>query len=354
MELAYAYDQIEKRLSRIDFPALIKGFSRFPFALYNDAQAYMDGTYFNRPGNFIANTAVQHNGAHTAIWMLSEETYDFDVLASKLAHEMLHAYQNASGETRWANEREAMMKYHCDAVNVSARLEEASCMQKCLAGDDPEAFSRLLSLRKARRERFPYEYDYEARIEQIEGTAHFVEMNALKQLNAEKAEKRWAQAFAELADPARYFPVRAVTYLSGAAFLACLRKYTRLDTDAFTDMPFSLAAIADARACSLPDADARAEEAMACWQKRFQDTVTRALEKGDTALERDDCYLVMWNVYDGAWDGKYAVLTHFLGYIEGEALPETNEALFEKMNVLNGDFVAEVDGEYRLKRVWRQ
>ena len=30
MELAQAYRQIEERLDRIDFPALFRGFSRFP------------------------------------------------------------------------------------------------------------------------------------------------------------------------------------------------------------------------------------------------------------------------------------------------------------------------------------
>ena len=75
------------------------------------------------------------------------------------------------GEARWADERAALVKYRYDAVNLSARLEEAVCREKCLRGNDPETFFRLLALRKARMERFPYAFDYEARIEQIEGTA---------------------------------------------------------------------------------------------------------------------------------------------------------------------------------------
>ena len=353
MELAYAYHQTEERLEKMDFSALFRGFSRFPFALYDDTRAYMDGQYFDKPAAFLGNTSVQYNGAHTAIWKLEGDQWDFDVLTSKLAHEMLHAYQNAMGETRWADERAALVKYPSDAVNVSARLTEAECMEKCLNENAPEAFSRLLGLRKARKERFPFAYDYEARIEQIEGTAHFVELAALKQLNEEKAKERWKQLFAELRDPKRYFPARSVTYLSGAAFISCLRKYTAFDTDAFTSVPFALAALEGVRPYALPEADPRVEATLADWRQQGREIVNRAMEKGEIVL--DGVYrLIAFNVYDAFWDGKYAVISCFIGYIEGTDLPETDEALFAQMKVMNGDFVAELDGDLRISRVWRQ
>ena len=43
MELCKAYREIEKRLQNIDYQSLYRGFSRFPFAVYNDTQAYIDG-----------------------------------------------------------------------------------------------------------------------------------------------------------------------------------------------------------------------------------------------------------------------------------------------------------------------
>ena len=127
--------------------------------LYHKDKAYINGEYIEKPTAFLGNTSVLYNGAHTAIWQLAGEEWDFDVLASKLAHEMLYAHQNAVGETRWADERAALVKYPHDAVNVSARLEEAACMEICLSENDPAAFSRLLALRKARMERFPFAYD---------------------------------------------------------------------------------------------------------------------------------------------------------------------------------------------------
>ncbi len=353
MELAQVCREIEERLEKIDFSALYRGFSRFPFALYNDTQAYTGGEYIEKPAGFLGNTSVMYNGAHTAIWKLSENPRDLDVLTSKLVHEMLHAYQNAAGEPRWADERAALVKYRYDTVNLSARLEEATCMKQCLCGDAPDAFALLLGLRRARMERFPYAFDYEARIEQIEGTAHFVELAALAQLDADKARQRWEQTLRELAEPGRYFPVRSVTYLSGAAFLACLRKYTDFDTDAFTDTPFAVEALENARPSTLGPAGPQMTASLENWRKQNREIVTRTLEKGEIVL--DGVYrLIAWNVFDGIWDGQYAVLTHFLGYIEGADLPNTDEELFARMKVINGDFVAELDGNLRLSRVWRQ
>ena len=353
MDLAFACRQIEKRLEKIDFPALFRGFSRFPFALYDDAQAFINGRYIEKPAGFLGNTSVKYNGALIAIWKLEEDVGDFDVLTSKLVHEMLHAFQNAMGEARWADERAALVKYRYDAVNLSTRLEEAACMEKCLREKVPEAFSRLLTLRRTRMERFPYAFDYEARIEQIEGTAHFVELAALKQLDPAKAERCWEQLFAGLRNPARYFPVRSVTYLSGAAFLACLRKYTEFDTNAFTDAPFAVAALEGVPAGELPEADAKVEACFSDWRSQGRAIVTRAIEKGEIML--DGTYrLIAWNVFDAYWDGTYAVLSSFIGYIEGTDLPDTDEELFARMQVINGDFVAALGGNLCFTRVWRK
>lgn len=353
MELDKAYREIEDRLEKIDFPALFSGFRRFPFALYNDTQAYTGGRMIEKPAEFLGNTAIRYNGGYTAIWKTAEEVDDFDVLASKIVHEMLHAFQNASGETRWADERAALVKYQYDGANFTARLAEAACMRSCLAEDSPEAFSRLLSLRKARMIRFPEAYDYEARIEQIEGTAHFVENAALAQLRPEKAEAAREQMLAALADPARYFPVRAVTYLSGAAMIACLRKYTDFDTDRFSGTPFSVAALADAAPCGLPEEDAAVSACIAGWREKAREVISRTIEKGELVLE-GSFRMIVWNVYDAVREGAYAVLTAFVGYIEGGELPDTDEALMAQMKIINGNFVAEVDADLRLSRLWRQ
>lgn len=99
-------------------------------------------------------------------------------------------------------------------------------MQKCLIQDSSEDFNKLISLRKLRSDRFVYEYDYESRIEQIEGTANYVELSALSQLNPRKAETGWEKLYEDIVNPDKYFPTRVITYYTGAAFIACLKKYS--------------------------------------------------------------------------------------------------------------------------------
>ena len=352
MELSYAYDQVLSRIERLDFPALFRGFRRFPFALYNDSEAVFCGKRIARPKEFIANTSIMYNGEYIAIWNLMEETYDFDVLASKLAHEMFHAFQNVNGEKRWANERAALVKYRYEEADLAAKTEEAACMRRCLLCFDREAFDRLLALRKARMDRFPFAYDYEARIEQIEGTANYVELEALSQLDEGKGEKRKKEALDEISDPTRYFPARAVTYMTGAAFLSCLRRYTDIDTESFTDTPFSVEALKNAAPCALPEGDARVAACLEKWRARTREKVSCAIEKNEVVLEGTHC-LAAWNVYDGYWDGKYALLTYFLGYTDGP-LPDTQEQVLSQMKILNGNFVAEMNADMMLRRVWHQ
>ena len=353
MELEQAYRQVEARLERIDFSALHRGFHPFPFALYRDTEAFTAGRYIPRPASFLGNTAIEYEGVLTAIWELSEERPDIDVLASKIVHEMLHAFQHESGEKRWADERGALAGYGYDPVSISARLEEAALTRRCLTASDPGAFSRVLGLRRSRMEIDPGAYDYEARIEQIEGTAHYVKLTALGQLDPGKAARRWDEALGELEDPARYFPVRAVTYLSGAVLIACIRKYTDLDTDQTTDIPFAVEALEKAEPCPLPPADHRAEDCLEEYREGIRSIVSKTLDKGDIVLDGDH-RLIAWNVYDAARDGRHAVLTHFIGYIEGTDLPASDEELFSLMKVIHGDFVAEIDSDLIMKRVWRQ
>ena len=352
MELSYAYDQVLSRLERLDFSALFRGFHRFPFALYNDSEAVFCGERIEKPAEFIANTSVMYKGEYIAIWNLMEEKYDFDVLASKLAHEMFHAFQNANGEKRWANERAALINYRYEEANIAAKLEEAECMRRCLESYDREAYDRLLALRKARMDRYLFEYDYEARIEQIEGTANYVELEALSQLDREKGERRKKDTLDEITDPSGYFPVRAVTYLTGATFLACLMRYADMDTESFTETPFSVEALKNISPCPLPEGDARTAGCLEKWRERTREKVSRALEKNEIVLEGPRC-LAAWNVYDGYWDGTYAILTYFLGYTDGP-LPETSEQAMSQMKFLYGDFVAEMDRDMTLRRVWRQ
>lgn len=357
MTLEQLYCEIENRLNKIDFGSLYKGFYRFPFALYNDEQAFFEGKYIDKPSDFLGNTSVKFQGKDIAIWHIGDSAPDMDVLTSKMVHEMLHAYQNAKGDARFADERSAMVKYHYDVVNISARIREAELMHRCLTQDSPEDYKKLASLRKLRSTRFVYEYDYESRVEQIEGSANYVELMVLSQLDSAKASSRWEDLYKDITNPDKYYPIRAITYLTGAAFMACIKKYSDYDTDEIRSDPFAIGVLglsesADATT-SLPEADEKVKKSQEAWRSKQKDVIAAAIDCNDIILD-GEYRLACWNVYDGCWDGKYAILSAFLGYIDGFELPATDEEFFAKMKMLNGDFIAEVDGQLRLYRVWRR
>lgn len=96
MELMQAYAQVKKRLEQLDFHSFWPGFAPCPFAIYDSEFAVLDGKQMPRPEGFYANTALEHEGRWIAIWKLEEGT-DLDILASKLVHEMFHAFQYTRG-----------------------------------------------------------------------------------------------------------------------------------------------------------------------------------------------------------------------------------------------------------------
>ena len=342
MDLKTAYDLVAERLEKLDFTALWPGFRPLRFALYDGERCFFDGTYIPRTGEFMANTSIEFRGEQIAIWQLEGEP-DPDALAASIVHEMFHAFQTLSGESRWADERAALMNYRYLPENLGLKLREAEVMRAVLTEQDPAAFSRLLGLRKRRALRFPGEYDYEARIEQIEGTANYVELEVLTQLDPEKGREGWEKLLERIADPADYTPIRIVSYEIGAAFLACIRRCSPYDFHPFTDTPFALGVLEDV----LPaegdfSPDSRIIARIKDYAQETEHIVRAALEKGDVALEGPKP-LASLNVWDARWNGKYAVSNYFIAWWENG-----------EMKSLEGNFVAELDRDFTIRRVWRQ
>ena len=174
MELHEYYSEINSRIEKIDFDALWKDFKPLRFALYNDKKCFFDGQYIEKTDDFFANTAIEFNGEVIAIWNVSEPT-DSDVLTSKIVHEMFHGFQTISGEKRYADEMDALFEYCYSNENLSVKAEENRLLSELAEHFDYAKFTGFLGLRKMRAEQFEYEFRYETSIEQIEGTANFVE-----------------------------------------------------------------------------------------------------------------------------------------------------------------------------------
>ena len=340
MDLASIYREIAKRVEKADFSALWKGFSPLKFAVYTDADCFFDGGYIPKTDAFCANTSIRYGGESIAIWHIEEEPRDLDALAASIIHEMFHAFQTNSGEHRWANEIEALFRYEYAAENLSGKLAEARCICEALESGSRGACQELLRLRKARAERYPYEYDYEARVEQVEGSAEFVEIRALSQLSPEKGEAAWRKVLDQIADPANYFPIRPICYKVGAAVLACMEG---ADFTGFSDRPFACAMLdgvtaGGESAPELPEAAAF----IGRYRAQTRRIIRAGLEKGGCILRGEDPLLDL-NIWDARREGQYLTSSCFLEYQDGA-----------ESRVLHGDFVLEVDEGNNILAVWRQ
>ena len=99
------YGRVSSRLEQVDMAALWPGFRRYPFALYDDRCACVAGEMLPRPEAFRGNTAIPWGDGYMAIWDIGPDPVaDADELAGRLAHEMFHAHQLTTGETRFPDD----------------------------------------------------------------------------------------------------------------------------------------------------------------------------------------------------------------------------------------------------------
>lgn len=340
IDLLSLYSEIKQLMEKVDFSMLWRGFKPLRFALYNETQCCFDGEYIEKTDEFLANTAIEYEGEHIAIWDVMEPQ-DAKVLASKMIHEMFHAYQHICGETRFPDEAQALLSYRYSAENLSIKAEEDALIAALTHDFDEEGFERLLRLRRFRHDRFPYEYAYEAAIEQIEGSDRFVELNALKQLSDEKYDKSLSASRKEVGDPLSLLPVRVVSYEIGALMLMLLKEHTNLDFETPSDVPFAIEMLSCVQNGETVPVNDRIEGLIRAYHDKTDAIVQRAKEAGRIEAE-GDFDLPMVNIYDARCHGGFIVSRFFALYYDAGAPV-----------VLNGDFVIELNGGDRAVRIYR-
>ena len=164
MELMQACAQVKKRLEQLDFHSFWPGFAPCPFAIYDSEFAVLDGKQMPRPEGFYANTALEHEGRWIAIWKLEEGT-DLDILASKLVHEMFHAFQYTRGESRFPKEMEALFTYGMESEYFAMKYEEDLALAGLCEAYLPEGYRHFLKIRAGRKAAYPLQYAYDSAIE---------------------------------------------------------------------------------------------------------------------------------------------------------------------------------------------
>lgn len=219
--LKKTFKTIENRLDTLDFKKFWPRFKRYPFALYNDTMACFSTGCVPRPKPFMGNTALLHEEEWLAIWYL-QDAQDLNRLTALIVHEMFHAHQHVSGESRFPDEMSAVFMMPCDATYLDLKQAEHQALVHALRHQDKSSLETMLTWRKQRAIAYPERTQYESQVEVIEGSAHYVELQALKQLDEKAYAKRLESMQATLLDPARSLPLRPVSYGVGALLLEAL------------------------------------------------------------------------------------------------------------------------------------
>ena len=344
MNLEALYAEVKETISSLDFNRIWPGFEPLKFALYNEETCFFDGQYVEKTDEFCANTSICYHGEQIAIWMVRQDP-EVSVLTSKIVHEMFHGYQNMMGWNCWPNELEALYQYEYDAENLSLKLRENELLLALLDGTDDAALRELLAHRKLRSVRFPYEFSYESKAEEIEGTANYVEWQVLKQLDETKANALVSDMRRLLTKPEYLFPIRISSYYTGALMINALRGAGAYRFEA-ASRPAILSFLKDVNP-SNGDFPGKAGvirktvDAVHAFHQETDAIVRSAVEKNRVILN-GPLKLTGVNVYNARCHNGYITSTYFLMYKEGE-----------EDKLLQGNFVIKMQEENTIAFVYR-
>lgn len=344
MDLESLYLRVHEAVSALDLNGIWPGFEPLKFALYDNERCFFDGRFVEKTDEFCANTSIVYRGEQIAIWMVQEEL-EIPVLASKLVHEMFHGFQARNCWNCNANELEALYKYAYTEENLSLKLRENALLLALLERFDEAAYRELLCIRKRRSIKFPYEFGYECAAEEIEGSANYVEWQALKQLDADRAAALEAHMRSVMTRSEHLFPIRICCYYTGALMINALRRSGE-DPFCAAERPM-LPPLLDA----VPPYDGdistndgifdEVSAALAAFNAETDAIIDAALEKNDVVLT-GPFELAGVNVYNARCRRGFITSTYFLMYMDG------NET-----KLLYGNFVIKMRDEKTIAAAYR-
>lgn len=236
MELTQLYASLRRTLAQLDFNDLFPGFHPYPFALYTDENACLDGQLLPRPQEFYGNTAVLRGGRYIAIWNVDlDPPRDMDRFAAHMVHEMFHCHQFTCGETRFPEDL-AILACPVSAERFAARHWEYSLLADAFETADPRRLGQFAGLRALRRKMEPEAVVQELKTETAEGMAEFVGLKALHRLSPEQFTRETA-SYARIlrSEDGPLFDSRRMAYYTGALFFLTLERLGRPVVNDFHD-----------------------------------------------------------------------------------------------------------------------
>lgn len=179
------YRAIADALSRVDFGALYPGFHLYRFALYDAQSICLEGRILPYDPAFRGCTSIEYEGEQMAIW--NEEMVPIDDIeyhASQLVHEMFHAFQEDMGWHFDVDEL-AFLRYPKTMENLASKCQEARMLVAARGGDE-EAWKAFAGIRAWRLSRCPDFVRQEIALEELEGSAEYIGLKALRMLHPGK------------------------------------------------------------------------------------------------------------------------------------------------------------------------
>ena len=338
------YNEVAVEIARLDFDGLWQGFKPLKFALYNNEKCFFGGRYIEKPVEFCANTALEFQGEQIAIWQMGDDL-ETPVLTSKIVHEMFHAFQLKEGWACWANEMEALYKYHYDEENLTVKLYENRLLLELLEQHDATKYEKLLAYKKYRQEKFPYEFSYECNAEEIEGTATYVEWQVLKQLDKNAADQLLENMRNYLLQCKRFFPIRILGYYTGAllvhGMLAAKDYSFKAENRPVVVQRLACVSSKDVLLDKADDDYKQVSQTVQLFNDEAKRVVETAIEKNDVVLT-GPYELVCVNIYDAMHYQGYLTSRFFVMYLDNG-----------EQKVINGNFVIKMQDDKTIDKVYR-
>ena len=326
-DLKELYYAVKKNIDKVDFSKLWAYFKPLKFALYNDNSCFYNGEYIEKTDDFVGNTAINFKGEIIAIWNIFEDT-DPLILASKIVHEMFHGFQLLNNESRFPNELDALYNYKYDNDNLSLKLEENNLIVELLNEFNIDKFNQFKKIRKFRSIHFKYEYHYECMIEQIEGSANFVELNALKQLDNDIYLDKLKSLKESILIDGNLLPIRIISYDIGALLLILLNENNISYNLEFNDITFSESIISNTELEEIKPLK-NLQNIIDRYYKNADKIITETILKNDIVISKP-CDIICVNVYNAIYYKNYIITRYFVMINDG------------KENIIKyGDFLVE-------------
>lgn len=339
MDLEKYYYEVKRRMEIVDFSKLWRGFKPLKFALYTDSECFFDGAYIEKTDIFLGNTSILYNGEWVAIWNLQEQI-DPVVLTSKIIHEMFHGFQMMNHDSRFPDELDALYNYKYEEDNLNLKLTENQLLCRLSIRFEKALFEELLQIRKYRFDTFPYAYRYESGIEQIEGTANFVELHCLKQLSAGLFEKALSAMRDRILQPKNLLPIRIICYDIGALLLYVMTENNIPFETGFSPVTFAEAILSDAAGKKhIPEGNMK--DLLDHYHTKASEVIRQAKEK-NTVITDTPCDLLGVNAYNAIFHENHIISRYFVMF-----------SSVSNPQIEYGDFVIETNAYKKASKIYR-